>query len=120
MLPLFPKTFTADAVQVLRVTLTPREGLTINDYGTLTLSIREDPHYPRNRNQLNCPIDPVNDGWEELVNVDGTIVDGKFEFVFNSPQYPGERRYSIHMGATGGEAGDVKLIPASLLTILPA
>lgn len=92
----------------LRVKPKLQTGVTLADWGGFTLTIREDPDFPRltENDQLEADyLDPAAEGWPVVVTVAGTI-DGDFVvFPTVMPLDAGEKRYVIDVVGTGGTLG---------------
>jgi hypothetical protein len=111
----------AAQTQTVRVSLTPRDGLALTDYGTFTLTVRADPEYPRTGAALAAVdrADPLADGWAVSTSAEGAIDDDVIEFEVTVPSEAGRRRYALDVVAEGGDAGRVQVVEATWLTVLP-
>ncbi len=110
------------ATQKSRVVLSPitlPAGRTLADFDAFTLTIREDPKFPRTGAAVSDNINPLGDGWAVSVTSSGAVVGSTLVFDFASPSAPGYRRYSMDVRATGGTAGPVSLLRSTWLTVLP-
>lgn len=107
---------------LLRVACTPAAGRTLADWATFTLTIRQDPAWPRAGSGLFVPLDP-SQGAEPVVQVNGTpdAAPGvTVLFDFTVPADPGFRRYALDVRGTGGTAGEVAFLPATWLSVFPS
>lgn len=95
-------------------------GLTLAAFTTFTLTVREDPGWPRSGMTLNLPLDPANAGGTPLLTVTGTPDGTNVKFTATWPTNPGRKRYAMDMWGSGGTAGDVQLLRATWLTLLPS
>jgi hypothetical protein len=107
--------------QTVAVTLTPRTGLTVPDYGTVTLTIREDPEWPRSgATEANRHLaDPIGDGWEIVATGSEVASTSPIEIDVTVPDGPGTKRYTVDVVADGGDAGRVTLVPTTYLSVRP-
>jgi hypothetical protein len=107
----------------LRVTVTPRSPYTLADYGTFTLTVREDPAWPRAtaaQRAAAASADPIADGWETAITpIVGTVAGSVVTFVGTAPTGPGYDRYAYDVTAAGGAAGAVSVVDVTWLTVLP-
>lgn len=108
--------------QTVRVPLTPRDTLTLADYGTFTLTIRQDPEWPRKGSAQAdlATADPIADGWEVAATGTATAAaeDEEVELAVTVPADPGERRYALDVVASGGTAGRVQVVRSTWLTVV--
>lgn len=112
--------------QTVRLALTLRAGLTLADYGSLTLTVRRDPEWPRKGSPASdsalAALDPS--AWSAALTAVGAADDAAqtptavFELVV--PAAPGFRRYALDVVAGGGPAGRVQLVTPTWLTVTPS
>ena len=97
-------------------------GRTLDDWDGFTLTVREDPDFPRTTAELGENLDPAGDGWAVAVTADGTADadEDTVTFGLTVPAAPGPRRYALDVWGTGGTAGAVQLVPATWVTVLPS
>lgn len=93
-------------------------GLTLAAFTTFTLTVREDPGYPRSGMDLSAPLDPST--WEETATATGTVDGTNVRFAVTVTASPGRKRYAMDMWSSGGAGGAVHLLPATWLTLLPS
>lgn len=90
----------------LKLSVTPRTGLTLDQYGTPTLTIWEDPLWPRSGpdRAARSSVNPVADGWTVAVTADGTIdaVNNVISFSVPLPADAGDNRYVVAVRCSGG------------------
>ena len=105
----------------VQVSFTPRSGLTVSDYGTLTLTVREDPEWPREGEAVGeaRQADPLNDGWESAASGTATATTSPVSISVTMPSGAGWRRYCVDVVADGGTAGRVQLVSPTWLTVTP-
>ncbi len=112
----------------VRVGCTLREGLSLTDYGTITLTVREDPLWDADRNERggadkNKATDPRADGWPVSTTAVGApdplALTPTVAFTLTVPTGAGYRRYALDVVANGGVAGRVELVNATWLTVTP-
>ncbi len=106
--------------QVVSVPVTLSSGNVLTDFATFTLTVREDPGFPRTGASLNDNLDPHGDGWASAASASGTASGSTLTFVVTVPSSPGRKRYSLDVWAIGGTAGPVQLVNSTWLTVLPA
>jgi len=118
-------TLSAGQRQLFKVdcaTVLAGSGLTLADFATFTLTVREDPGYPRSGATLFLQLDPANAGGTPLIQVTGTpdASPGTLvTFVVTAPANPGRHRYAFDVVGTGGDAGPVQLQRATWLDVIP-
>ncbi len=106
--------------------VTVRAGLALADYGTITLTIRSDPLWPRTGPDRAAvgDADPVADGWpvsaSAVGTVDGAALTPTVVFTVTVPSGAGYRRYALDVVAAGGIAGRVQLVDSTWLTVTPS
>ncbi len=111
--------------QTVRVECTLRSGLSLTDYGTITLTVRADPLWDSDRNGRSGSdqykaTDPRADGWPVSATAVGAVADATtLAFSVTVPAGAGFRRYAVDVVAAGGIAGRVQLVPATWLTVTP-
>ncbi|AMV27580.1 hypothetical protein VT84_24475 [Gemmata sp. SH-PL17] len=112
--------------QTVRVECTLRAGLSLSDYGTVTLTVRQDPEWPRSgpaRTAVDA-ANPRSDGWPIAAFAVGAIDAGATNptivFTVTVPAVPGYRRYALDVVASGGIAGRVQLVDTTWLTVVPS
>lgn len=118
-----PLNFVSKQNQTLRVVCTLRAGLDTDDYGTITLTIRSDPSYPRDRYKLALLPFVEPSEWPEVDSVEGEWMVGEtstVEFEIVGPDLSGANRYVYDVVAEGGVAGRVELVKPSWLSVLPS
>ncbi len=100
------------------VSLTPRTGLTVADYGTVTLTIREDPHWPRSgaTEAARGRADPIADGWPVVAVATGSVAGGVVTFTFTMDLDAGTDRYSFDAWGTLSTGGGVQLVQSRWVT----
>lgn len=107
--------------QVVKVVVDLSEGRLITDWAAFTLTIREDPGWPRSGATLFVPLDPAIAGGTPNVTATGTVVSAtEVTFTFTVPSYPGINRYAFDVWGTGGTAGPVQVFPTTWLTVKPS
>lgn len=113
------------AAQSMVVSLTPLTlptGRTLDDFDGYTLTIREDPGWPRAtavaRDAANS-ADPLGDGWAVAVTAVGEVNDGVVQFSFVTPEGAGSRRYAVDVWGSLVAGGEVQLVKSTWLTVLP-
>ncbi|MBP3956342.1 hypothetical protein J8F10_13710 [Gemmata sp. G18] len=112
--------------QTVRVECTLRAGLSLSNYGTITLTVREDPEWPRSgpaRPAVDS-ADPRADGWPVATSSVGAEDVGAASptvaFTVTVPAEVGYRRYALDVVALGGAVGRVQLVETSWLTVTPS
>lgn len=112
-----------NAGEKLTITLDPitlPAGRTLADFDEFTLTVRKDPSWPRcDRTAKVTAMAPAEEGWEKVVEADGTVVGETLVFTFNAPTVAGERRYVVDARGLGGAAGPVSLLRATWVTVVP-
>lgn len=113
----------AGEAHTVRVALTPRAGLGLDDYGTFTLTVRADPDWPRSgagRVALET-ADPIADDWTVGASGSATAAAPAIEVAIDVtvPDGPGFRRYVGDDVAEGGAAGRVTVVPLTWLSVRP-
>lgn len=116
-------TWSALGDQEVTVTLTPRDGTGLDDYGTFTLTIREDPEWPRSGpdKAAAASADPLADGWPVAASDTSTAgaLDTEVNFTITVPEGAGYRRYAVDCVADGGSVGRVQVVRPIWLTVGP-
>lgn len=107
----------------VRLALTPRAALDLSDYGTFTLTIREDPDYPRTgaARATVSAADPINDGWAVAATGTATAaaLDTTVDIDVTVPDGAGDHRYCVDVTASGGTAGRVTVFRTTWLSVAP-
>lgn len=107
--------------QIVKVNCTLAPGRTLGDWSAFTLTIREDPEWPREAGTLSVPLDPSNAGGTPEVTATGTATGStEVSFTVTVPDDPGRRRYAFDVWGTGGVAGAVSLFDATWLSVKPS
>ncbi|VTR93196.1 unnamed protein product [Gemmata massiliana] len=111
--------------QTVRVECALRAGLSLSDYGTFTLTVRQDPEWPRSgpaRPAVDA-ANPRSDGWSISTSsvgaIDASATNPTVVFTVTVPAAPGYRRYALDVVASGGIAGRVQLVDSTWLTVIP-
>jgi hypothetical protein len=90
----------------LALAVTPRAGLTLDQYGDATLTIWEDPLWPRAGadRAARVAVNPAADGWAVAARVAGAIdaASGQIAFVVPLPAGAGDQRYVVAARCAGG------------------
>lgn len=100
-------------------------GLTLADFSTFTITVREDPGWPRSGSTLTPlgGLDPANAGGVPLIQVTGTpdaSPGTNVMFVVTAPVNPGRHRFAFDVWGIGGDAGPVQLCRATWLDVGPS
>lgn len=110
----------AGQATVLSITpLTLPVGRSVTDFSTFTLTIRQDPLWPRTGDALaNRPTaDPIAQSWPVVLTAAGTLVSSVPTFEFTVPSGAGIERYSLDVWGTLSAGGEVQLVRATWLTV---
>jgi hypothetical protein len=118
--------WTAGQAMTVRVTpLTLPVGRQLTDFVTWTLTIRQDPSWPRTGPGSAGPLantrntaDPIAENWTIAVQAIGTLVNSVPTFTFTTPSQAGVERYAVDVFGTLAAGGDVQVVPCTWLTIL--
>lgn len=122
-----PTTFRAKSKQVLVVSpITLPSGRALTDWDNFLLTWREDPLWPRVGYREAASLDPTGNNWTSVLSLTlaagSAIVGSTLEFPLTASQTTlaaGEFRYAFDVRGLGGTAGEVPLIDARWITLLP-
>lgn len=123
--------FRSHSDQILRVyPVTLPAGRSLTDWSSFKLTLRTDPEWPRQWYHRPPQADPYYDSW--AVALQATLTAGEAVVtVSGSPalEFPiaaadidlaaGEERYALDVRGIGGTPGEVPLVDATWVTLLP-
>lgn len=109
------------AGQTMVVSLSPLTlpaGRVLGDFSAWTLTVREDPKWPRSgaTEAARDAADPIADGWAVALTATGTVVDGAATFAFTMVAGAGYRRYSIDAWGALSAGGEIQVVEPLWLT----
>lgn len=105
------------------VTLSPvtlPTGRTLSDFATFTLTVWEDPQYPRTGSYVVAASAPIEDSWTESVTASGSVSGSTVVFNLTAPSSSGIKRYAVGIIGTLSAGGNIHLLPVTWLDVLPA
>lgn len=103
-------------VQITPLTLPAGRQLT--DFSSFTLTIRQDPSWPRTGalSATRNTADPIAEGWTAVVTATGSLVNSIPTFTFTMPSAAGIERYAVDVWGNLAAGGQVQLVQATWLT----
>lgn len=98
--------------------LTLPAGRVVADFSGWTLTVREDPDWPRSgaTEAARDAADPKGDGWAVVLTVTGTVVDGVVTFALTMVAPAGYRRYSVDAWGALSAGGEIQVVEPLWLT----
>ena len=98
-------------------------GTTLAAWETFTLTLREDPCFPRQGAALYAQVDPFSEGWQIVATFAGTPNtdpnNPTLTFTVTVPQYAGRNRYVVDVRAYGSP-GETPFYEATWLSVTPS